>query len=389
MPIPAADRLRRVQRIAEEVARPAAREVDREGRFPLETIDALRQERLLAAAVPTELGGLGCSIGEVVDLCQALGAACASSGMVFAMHQIQLACMARHGRAVAFFRDFLERCARDQLLVASGTSEVGVGGDLRSSFAGLRRSGGGRFELEKTCSVMSYGAQADAILITARRDPEAAPGDQRLVLIRREDYQLERLGAWDTLGMRGTCSPPFKVTASGADEQILPEPFADIASRTMVPYSHLVWSACWLGLAGDAVATARAYLRQDARKRPGAMPFGSTRLVEAVSTLQLMRAHVGDASREYERLMDDPAGQETLSTVGYALRMNNLKLTSSTLVAQIVQQCLGVCGVMGYANASRFSLGRHLRDALGAPLMIANDRIAATNASLLLVSKDD
>jgi acyl-CoA dehydrogenase len=383
-----ADRLAKVQRIASEVARPHAASVDREARFPAEAVAALRDEGLLGAAVPREQGGLGCSITEVVAMCQTLGAGCTSTAMIFAMHQIQVACMARHGLGVRFFREYLQEIAARQLLVASGTSEVGVGGDMRSSLAAIERAGG-RFRLTKSCSVMSYGEHADAVLITARQDPGASSGDQALALVRKGDYQLEKCGVWDTLGMRGTCSPPFKVVAEAAEEQILPQPFAEIASQTMVPYSHLVWSACWLGLASDAVATARSYLRQDARKRPGSTPFGSTRLVEAVTELGTMRSTINETAREYERLMSSPEGAETLSTVGYALRINNLKLTSSTMVAEIAQKCLGVCGVMGYAQSTKWSLGRHLRDALGAALMIANDRITATNASLLLVAKDE
>ena len=55
-------------------------------------------------------------------------------------------------------------------------------------------------------------------------------------------------------------------------------------------------------------------------------------------------------------------------------------------MAEICLQCLSACGLMGYSNLSRFSVSRQLRDALGAPLMIANDRIIATNAGLALAS---
>jgi acyl-CoA dehydrogenase len=380
--------LPKVQKIAAEVTRPAAAAVDRDARFPHESLAAFKAERLLAAAVPTDLGGFGCSIEEISTMCTAIGQACASTATIFSMHHIQVACMARHGRDVPFFRDYLRRVAEEQLLVASGTSEVGVGGDIRTSIAAVE-STGGRFKLKKNCSVLSYGEHADSILITARRAPDAAASDQVLVLAKREDTTLEKVGVWDTLGLRGTCSPPFQVTVEGADEQILPAPFADIASQTMTPTSHITWSSGWLGIATDAVNSARALLRQDARKRPGSMPFGTTRLVEAVTLLQLMRSNIVEAAREYDRVMHAADGAADLSSIGYALRINNLKLASSKLVAQICQECLAVCGVMGYSNASRFTLGRHLRDALGAPLMIANDRITTTNANLLLVSKED
>jgi acyl-CoA dehydrogenase len=64
-------------------------------------------------------------------------------------------------------------------------------------------------------------------------------------------------------------------------------------------------------------------------------------------------------------------------------------VSASTLVADIVPRALLICGIQGYKNDSPFSLGRYLRDAHSAALMIGNDRILATNASLLLVLKED
>lgn len=381
------DILTRTQRIAAEVARPAATAVDRDARFPSEAFDALRAERLLAAAVPSALGGLGLSLPDIATLCQTLGGACAATGMVYAMHQIQLACMARHCGDSTFFRDYLRACADEQWLVASATSEVGVGGDVRSSVCAVERNGA-RFSLTKESSVCSYGEHADAILITSRRAPDAPASDQVLSLIRRSDYTLERTSTWDTFGLRGTCSPGFRIKAEGSVDQILPTPFAEIASETMVPTSHVVWGSVWLGIASDAFSLARAFVRADARKRPGTPPFGGTRLAQAATLHQTMRSVVLEAARDYEALIASPEGAEVLSGMGYALKINNVKITVSELAVQIVQHCLAICGMAGYSNASKFSMGRHLRDAHSAALMIANDRIQATNASLLLVQKE-
>ena len=42
----------------------------------------------------------------------------------------------------------------------------------------------------------------------------------------------------------------------------------------------------------------------------------------------------------------------------------------------------------GYRNDSPYSLGRLLRDAYGAALMVNNDRILKLNATMLLVHKE-
>ncbi len=107
------------------------------------------------------------------------------------------------------------------------------------------------------------------------------------------------------------------------------------------------------------------------------------------NTLQLMRLSVHDVARDCEELQSSDEGNESLLTIGFALKMNNLKISCSTLMVQVVQQALLICGILGYKNDTKFSLGRHLRDALSAQLMIGNDRIYAKNASMLLVYKDE
>ena len=57
------DLVQAARRIAATVAGPAADAVDRDARFPHEAIAAMREARMLGAAVPRELGGRGATIG--------------------------------------------------------------------------------------------------------------------------------------------------------------------------------------------------------------------------------------------------------------------------------------------------------------------------------------
>ena len=52
-------------------------------------------------------------------------------------------------------------------------------------------------------------------------------------------------------------------------------------------------------------------------------------------------------------------------------------------------KALLICGIAGYREDSPYSLGRLLRDAYGAAVMVNNDRIIANNAQMLLVHKED
>jgi acyl-CoA dehydrogenase len=382
------DLVARTRAIAHEIATRHASDVDVRARFPQETVDALRQAKLLSAGVPKHLGGPDANLQELTAMCFTLAQACSSSGMVLAMHLIQVACIARHAEKDPFFDGYLREVVERQLLIGSVTSEVGVWGDTRSSICAVTRKDG-RFSLDKDASTASYAEAADDLLVTCRRGPDAPASDQVLVLVRKKDRTLTQTGTWDTLGMRGTCSPGFKLVSSGPEEQILPGSFADASAQTMVSYSHILWGGVWLGIAFDAVSRAAAFVRAEARKTPGTVPMKASHLAKLSVKLQTMRNDVQALATEFDRIMSLPTGMEELLTLGWALKMNNIKVGASEAVQQIVHEALQIIGVGGYKNDSKVSVGRHYRDALSASLMISNDRIFAKTASMLLVYKDE
>jgi acyl-CoA dehydrogenase len=381
-------RIETVRRIAREVAGPNAASVDQLGRYPREVMDALAAEKLLSAHVPEHLGGFGSGMVELGLMCEALGQRCASSGMVFAMHQVQVACLVRHGHT-PFFQNYLRELVDRQLVIASVTSEQGVGGSVRTSISPIERLDDERCHVRKEGTVVSYGEAADDVLITVRRNAESVAGDQAMVLARKSQCRMELVGTWDAMGMRGTCSPGYTIDATFGAEQIVPAPFADINAQTMVPWAHILWSSGWLGIATDAVARARAFVR-DTGKKLGGTPPTAPRLSQASATLQLMRVQVREWARRYDEMSRRPdGGADEFGTVACAIQLNHLKLMASELVADICTQALRITGTTGYRNDSPYSVTRHLRDAHSAALMIGNERIHAANGALHLVYRDE
>lgn len=375
---------------ASAVAGRHADNVDREARFPAEAFAALKEARLLGLMVPRDFGGGGGGLADAAAVAHALARQCPSTGLIYAMHQIQVACLVRHGQGSDWHRGFLERLAGEQLLLASATTEAGIGGDVRSSACAVASAGddatGAAFRLEKQATVISYGTEADAILVTARRTADSPPSDQVIVPVLRGQTRLEEIGGWDTLGMRGTRSIGFRLVAEAERAQILPLPYADISARTMLPVTHILWSSVWLGIATDAVARAAAFIRAEARKRPGTPPPGARRLAEATAGLQTMRGMVRGALARFEEAADDP---DRLTAPGFTVAMNTLKTEAAEMVVRIVGQAMLAGGLAAYRNDSPYSLCRHLRDAHSAPLMINNDRILGNTANLLLAHRDN
>ena len=175
--------------------------------------------------------------------------------------------------------------------------------------------------------------------------------------------------------------------AEVAPEQVLPAPFSAVMAESMVPVTHILWSHLWLGIATDAFDRARAFVRASAKRTPGETPPAAIRLSHLMSELSLLRSEVRSALEEF---VEASRGART----GSGSRRCRPRFASTTsrsrrrAGASRLPGAMGVCGIVGFKNDTPFSVGRHLRDTMSASLMIANERIHQTNASLLLIAKD-
>jgi len=375
------DIAQRTERVA-AVAALHAEGVDRDGRFPTEAITAAKALGLMGLMAPRRLGGEEVALSQIADICYALGRACASTGMIYAMHQVKVACVVRHGIGAAWQEDFIRKLVRDQLLLASSTTEGSGGGNVRSSEAPIEYDGDD-IRLERAASVISYGAEADAVVTTARRVADAAASDQVLAVFLKSDYSLERTLSWDTLGMRGTCSAGFTLRANGKAEQLLPAPYEVIHAQSMVPAAHILWSSVWAGIAASAVEKARQYLRK-ALRGGGELPPSAHYFTRGNASLRALRALITTTIDHYGAIQGDPGA---LMAMSFQSEINLLKVEASELAVQAVMSALRCGGLSSYRNDSDISIGRQLRDVLSSPIMINNDRILANVATSALLSE--
>jgi acyl-CoA dehydrogenase len=361
----------------------AADNVDQEARFPAEAFAVAKAQRLLGIQVPIDLGGEAASVSDVADICYMLGRACASTGMIYAMHSIMVRILISHAPGSAYHRSLLRRLCEEQLLLASSTTDGQGGGNLRHSTAAVETTDAG-ITLIKNGTVLSYGAEADGVVTTARRSPDAAPSDQVLVALTKADYTLDRIMNWNALGMRGTCSSGYALKGQGSADQVLPEPYQRIHSHSMMPVSHLTWSSVWTGVAAGAVDRAKQFVRKAARGSGGQMPPGATHLTRATASLRALRGMVASALAQYESAATQP---ETMELYDFQTSMNLLKVNASEMAISTVMSALQTCGLTGYRNDGELSVARHVRDILSTSLMINNDRILASTAQAAMLAE--
>jgi len=368
-------------RIGEEIAAPVADEVDSEGRFPVEAVDALRQSGLLAALVPVELGGGGATLVEVAAGIRALAVHCSSSALVFAMHSVEVYNLVRHGNTPTL-RAVIDDVVAKGLLLANANSEVGTGGDLSRSRCALEDRDG-VLHLEKDALAISYGEYAGAIVAIARSNPEAAETDQVMIVARNEQVTLTRTSEWNAMGLRGTCSNGFHLTADISPDAVFPVPFSVISNDGAAQARQILLSAAWVGLTEAAASRAHAFVRAAARRSIGTLPPSAMRLADLEREVQAARGLLVGSALRYAAL--DRAGDS--QNAGLMVALRGLKVSTSELAVKTATAAISICGMAGFRTDTPFALNRIVRDAHGSIVMVSNDRLTSDNAQLLVARK--
>ncbi len=370
-----------VSQIARTVAGPAAYDVDLHARFPFESVTALKESGVLSAYVPVEYGGMGASLADMSDAIRVLSRSCAATGSVLAMHTEQLFILLKYGTSKSL-RGVLREVVEQQLLIANANSEVGIGGDVMRSITALVPDGDS-WLFDKQALAVSYGADADLILSTARRSPDATETDQVLALLRRSRFTLEATTGWDTLGLRGTCSTGMHITGRVTGDDLFPVPFAEIANGGGGQLRHVLMTAVWTGLAEAAMEEAHETVRETARKNIGTTLQSAVRLAEIMTEVQVARSMLSGALQQIEAALE--AG--TIDDIGLVMSLRNVKIVTSEAAIHTATSALQICGIKGFRRGQEYRLERITRDACGALIMVSNDRYLQENAQMVPVRK--
>jgi acyl-CoA dehydrogenase len=369
------------QRVGETVVGPASYDVDLQARFPSEALEALKSERVLSALVPVELGGMGATITDLSHAIRVLSRHCAATGSFLAMHIEQLFILLRYGTTPSL-RRLVHELVDKQLLIANANSEVGLGGDVMRSLAALEPEGDG-WRFDKQALAASYGRDADLIISTARRSPDATETDQVVALLRAENFSLEPTSGWDTLGLRGTCSSGLHITGHVTADDLFPVPFSVVANGGGGQLRHVLLTAVWTGLAEAALEEAHRAVRVAARRSIGTTPQSALRLAEIMAEVQVARSTLAEALRHIEAAIV----ADNLEDIELIMSLRNVKVVTSTAALRAAIAALQICGIDGFRRGKDHRLERIIRDACGGLIMVSNNRYLLENAEMLPVRK--
>ncbi|MBL1177763.1 acyl-CoA dehydrogenase family protein [Pantanalinema sp. GBBB05] len=181
----------------------AAREIEADecDLFVADNIARLKAAGLVAAGVPSDLGGGGASYTELCTVLRILGRYCSSTALAFSMHthQVMVPTWRWHNQN-APVDGLLRRVAKEQLiLLSSGGSDW-----LQSAGTAVKVEGGFLITARK---VFASGAPAANLLMTSAvyEDPEMGSTVLHFAVpMNAQGVTIE--STWQTIGMRGTGS---------------------------------------------------------------------------------------------------------------------------------------------------------------------------------------
>jgi isovaleryl-CoA dehydrogenase len=337
--------------------------VDREHAFPSESLRALSEVGALGLVVPSEHGGAGGGLAALVEACEAVGAACASTGMVFLMHEVTAATLASGGGTRA--TELLPALAGGQALGTLAFSERGTGAHFYSPELQADRSNGSLM-ISGRKSFVTAGGYADVYLVLLQGEAE---GTADAYLVGRDDPGVSFDGEWRGLGMAGNSSIALELDGVRVGDEArvgAAGGATDLVFGVVAPFFLVGLAAVNVGIASAAAEAATAHARD--RRYPDGSSLAEVQYVQhQIADMDLAVRQARLLVRKAAELGD--AGDESALVV-----VMEAKVAATEAEAAVTQAALQVTGGQGYTPA--LPVERYLRDARAGSVM------APTNAVL-------
>jgi acyl-CoA dehydrogenase len=379
----------RIAHDLKEIFQQRASSIDEAAVFPKENLELLKENGFMPVLIPIEFGGSSFGIEEVSAIAQVLAQGCLSTAIIWAMHCQQVSVLVNHTHD-EIREEVLTRIANENHFVGSVTTEIGKGGHLLKSNAPLFYENEYCL-IERMAPIVTGGALCDSYLITMKTSEDANDTDVSLVYALPEDLKMETLSSWETMGMRGTNSCAIKIKGSVKKKYIInpEEEFKDIAIKTMIPYGHVAWAACWYGAANGIFKDIIHKVFRDRKKRKSFNLNSDLflyKLAKVQKDLDVGGTYLKYTVSEYATRIKEREFKK-LFEPDFQLRINNLKIVCSETMFQAANELIDIIGMRyGYLKNPEIQLERLFRDLRSGALMYHNDRLYKVNGKLALIS---
>jgi butyryl-CoA dehydrogenase len=337
---------------AEKEVRPIAEAIDREARFPHDTVRRMGELGLMGIAVPEEWGGSGSDTVAYAVALEEVSRACASHGVIMSVNN-SLYCgpVAKFGTEAQKQR-FLTPFASGQKVGCFSLTEPEAGSDATNQTT-LARRDGDAYILDGRKIFVSTGREAAATLVFAQTDRAKGPRGISAFLVEKGTPGFTVVKTEDKLGIRASDTAEFLFEGCRvpASDRLGEEGQGFKIAMMTIDDGRIGIAAQAVGIAAAAYEAALGYARE--RKSFGVL-IGQHQMVqwmladmatgiEAARLLTLRAACLKDRGK--------PFGPQAAMA----------KLFASEMAMRVTTDAVQVHG--GYGFIKDYQVERHFRDA--------------------------
>jgi butyryl-CoA dehydrogenase len=350
------DEQQMIQAMAREFAeteiKPIAEEIDRDGRFPHETVKRMGQLGLLGIAIPERWGGSGADAVSYAVALVEIAKQCASHAAVMSVNN-SLYCdpVLRFGTDAQRER-FLMPFAQGQRIGCFALTEPQAGSDASNQNTVAVRDGD-HYVLNGRKAFVTSGREAGAVLVFCQTDRSQAQRGISALLVEKGTPGLVVAKTEEKLGLHAsdTAELVFEDCRVPAANRLGDEGMGFKIALATLDGGRIGIAAQALGIAAGAFERARAYARE--RKAFG-VPIGEHQMV------QWMLADMATAI-EGARLLVLRAAALKDQGRPFSVAAAMAKLFASEMAMRVTTDAIQVHG--GYGYIREYQVERFFRDA--------------------------
>lgn len=343
---------------AKENIAPHTSEVDSEARFPIESFEAIKANKLTGLVVPQEFGGQGKGLVEHTETVLGFANYCATTGLCYMMHNVATMCIVLYG-SDEMKKEYLPKIANGELLLALAYSETGTGTHFYNPEIKVTKEGD-KLLMNGRKSFVTSAKYADFYLVLSG-SPEVEGLDNWIVGKDLNGITFEDT-AWDGLGMRGNESMPmvFKDVEVSSANRIGPAGSgAEQVFNVVAPFFVIGLSAVYTGVALNACNTIVAYSME--RK------YSDDSALCTIPTVQNHLAEIFTNANSAKHYTLAAANSGANGDADALAQIISARLNASDKAVEVCTKAMKIGG--GTAYAKRLTIERLLRDAFAAQVM--------------------
>lgn len=332
--------------------KPLAAEIDENERFPVETVEKMRQTGMMGIPVPREFGGQGCDTMTYILAVEELSRVCGTTGVILSAHtSLAIDPLMQYGTPEQKEK-FLRPLATGEKLGAFGLTEPNAGTDAAGQQTRAELDGD-TYILNGSKIFITNGREADIYIIFAMTDKSKGTRGISAFIVEKGTPGFTFGTKEKKMGIRGSSTYELIFT----DCRI---PAANMLGREgrgfgvamgTLDGGRIGIGAQALGLAAGALDTTVAYVKERKQFGRPIAKFQNTQFqladmatrVEAARLLVYKAAHLKDAGKKY------------------SMEAAMAKLFASETAMEVTTKAVQLHG--GYGYTREYDVERMMRDA--------------------------